>query len=314
MAFLEDAARLADRYGIADLVAVATEEMQNITMEDLDFQVFSATAEIPAEVVDAHVSSLIEHESLKLVYEALAKTDPPTGKLEVNLRSSEQLAQEAPLSSLFPTKLISKDALPTITATSEGDKEDERLARIEVMGLGLGAEVTGRVLDGAFQRFDPSEDQLVQSIMGLPHVAEPVARSIARALVAFSQGSWEAAATLATPRIETLVRAMCDEKGLLQFRTQRDSKEGRSTRGQFPQLGALLSQLKPWVNPSWFRYLWTYLVSPFGPNFRNELLHGYVDDVYRPAAALSILAALHLALVPMPDEPYEWPVDPKGNE
>ena len=199
MAFLEDAARLADRYGIADLAAVATEEMQNITMEDLDFQVFSATAEIPAEVVDAHVSSLIEHESLKLVYEALATTDPPTGKLEVNLQSSEQIAQEAPLSSLFPTKLISKDALPTITATSEGDKEDEKLARIEVMGLGLGAEVTGRVLDGAFQRFDPSEDQLVQSIMGLPHVAEPVARSIARALVAFSQGSWEAAATLATP-------------------------------------------------------------------------------------------------------------------
>ena len=107
---------------------------------------------------------------------------------------------------------------------------------------------------------------------------------------------------------------MCDEKGLLQFRTQRDFKDGRSTRGQFPQLGALLGQLRPWVSPSWFRYLWTYLVSPFGPNFRNELLHGYVDDVSRPAAALSILAALHLALVPMPDEPYEWPGDPKGDE
>jgi hypothetical protein len=49
--------------------------------------------------------------------------------------------------------------------------------------------------------------------------------------------------------------------------------------------------------------LWTFLVSPFGPNLRNELLHGFTDEVMPAHAALTILAALRLALVPLPDAP-----------
>ena len=101
------------------------------------------------------------------------------------------------------------------------------------------------------------------------------------------------------PRIETLVRSLCDEKKVLRFRVQRDNKQGRSTRGQFPQLGALLGQLRPWLDPSWYRFFWTFLVSPFGFNFRNELLHGYVDEVGPGHASLTLLAALRLALVPV---------------
>lgn len=53
------------------------------------------------------------------------------------------------------------------------------------------------------------------------------------------------------------------------------------------------------MDRSWDRFLWTFLVSPFGPNYRNELLHGYVDDATRVPAALTILAALRLALIPL---------------
>jgi hypothetical protein len=68
-------------------------------------------------------------------------------------------------------------------------------------------------------------------------------------------------------------------------------------------LGALLAELKPWLDPSWHRFLWTFLVSPFGPNYRNELLHGYVEDVNRVASALTLLAAFRLALIPLSSDP-----------
>jgi hypothetical protein len=155
------------------------------------------------------------------------------------------------------------------------------------------------VLEGALERFSPSEEDIVTALQALPHVSTPVARSVARALLAFQAGRYEEATTVAMPRIESLVRALCDEKGVLRFRVQRDQRQGPSTRGQYPQLGALLVEIRPWMDRSWDRFLWTFLVSPFGPNYRNELLHGYVDDATRIPATLTILAALRLALTPL---------------
>jgi hypothetical protein len=40
------------------------------------------------------------------------------------------------------------------------------------------------------------------------------------------------------------------------------------------------------------------LVSPHGPNYRNELLHDFIDTVNKSDAALVLLAATHLALIP----------------
>lgn len=74
------------------------------------------------------------------------------------------------------------------------------------------------------------------------------------------------------------------------------------TRGQYPQLGAMLAELESWMDRSWYRFFQTFLVSPLGPNFRNELLHGYTEEVTRRDAALTILAALHLAVVPVRSE------------
>ncbi|MGI8492486.1 MAG: DUF4209 domain-containing protein [Acidimicrobiales bacterium] len=95
----------------------------------------------------------------------------------------------------------------------------------------------------------------------------------------------------------------CQVEALASLGVQRDQKQGPSTRGQYPQLGALLVQLRPWMDRSWDRFLWTFLVSPFGPNFRNELLHGYTEEVTRTHAALTILAALRLTLIPVNAEP-----------
>jgi hypothetical protein len=124
---------------------------------------------------------------------------------------------------------------------------------------------------------------------------------LAKALVAFEAGEHEAAAMLAMPRVEALVRALCKEKNVLRSRVQQDQRQGSSTRGHYPQLGALPGQLCPWLDPSWYRFFWTFLVSPFGPNLRNELLHGFTDEVTPNESAPTLLAALRLAMVPLAD-------------
>ena len=61
----------------------------------------------------------------------------------------------------------------------------------------------------------------------------------------------------------------------------------------------MLVKLKKHLDGSWHRYLWTFLVSPFGRNYRNELAHGFVEQVGVYGSALTLIAALHLALAPV---------------
>ncbi|OIQ79111.1 hypothetical protein GALL_391680 [mine drainage metagenome] len=79
--------------------------------------------------------------------------------------------------------------------------------------------------------------------------------------------------------------------GNLQYQVQRGSK-----RGVYPQLGTLIRDLRPSLDPSWHRFLQTFLVSNFGPNYRNELSHGYVEEVDIHNSAMVLLSALYLAL------------------
>jgi Domain of unknown function (DUF4209) len=298
MAFLEDTAKAANQYGFVDLSEKATAAMQEMSSDDLGLRERSATLTLPAGTIDALVAGLVERQSLADVFQALAGAEPPTGDVDTNMQSRQQLAAQT-ISSIFPTKNIGQDGLPSYTATSEDDRIDQQLARIESIGLGIGGEVTARVLEGALARFPPSEAELITTLQALPHVSHPIARSVARAILAFQAKRYEEATTVAMARIEALVRTLCEEKGVLRFRVQRDKRQGPSTRGQYPQLGALLVEIEQWMDRSWHRFLWTFLVSPFGPNYRNELLHGYVDDATRIPAALTILAALRLALIPL---------------
>jgi hypothetical protein len=303
MSFLEDAAKIATQCGLTDLAYQAVEAMQQMTIDDLDLKTFSATAAIAAEIVDAHVATLVNQPSLGDVFNILVNSEAPTGNVARNRAETDEIAKQTPFASLMPTKHLGDDGLARYTSTSDDDRIDEQLARAEGISLGIAGPVTARIIDQALTRFPSDLDDLVQLIQVLPHMTDSAARSIARALLAFQEGEYEAAATMAMPKIETLVRALCHKKHVLRFRPQRDQRQGPSTRGQYPQLGALLGQLRPWLDASWYRFFWTFLVSPFGPNLRNELLHGLTYEVTPGHAALTILATLRLALVPLPDAP-----------
>lgn len=309
MVFLEDAAKLATRYGIAELATRATKALQQISIEDLKLGNFSDVITIPEEAIEAHVALFVSQPSLAEALAALAHTTPPTGDLKNNMETTKRLAADSPLMQIFPFKHLGSDGLARYTATSDDERLDERLAQVEVIGLQINGEITARVLLGVLERFSPSEEDLIHVFSMLPHVTASTAHSLARAVLAFGNDDFEASATIATPKIEALARAHLKEVDDLPFRVQR-----QQTRGQYAQLGVLLGRLRPRLDPSWYRFLWTFLVSPFGPNYRNDLLHGFIDDVTYRNAALVLLSALHLTMVPIftdPDDPAQ-PRDESG--
>jgi hypothetical protein len=68
----------AKQYGLPDLADKATQALQQISIDDLGLTMFSTTASIPADVVDAHVASFVERQSLADVLQALASAEAPT--------------------------------------------------------------------------------------------------------------------------------------------------------------------------------------------------------------------------------------------
>jgi hypothetical protein len=194
---------------------------------------------------------------------------------------------------IFPDVHLGADGMPRYRATSDEEREDERLARIELLQLSLRGPLVAEALSRVLDRFAPSEEQIRTMLIRSPYVSAPVAGAIARAIAHFQGGDFEASASVALPKIEALLRAFAlgDQEPV--FRVQ----QGR-TRGQYEQLGSLLGRLKGRLDPSWHRFLYSFLVSPFGLNYRNEALHGFVDDFSQVAAALVILCALHLAQMP----------------
>lgn len=118
-----------------------------------------------------------------------------------------------------------------------------------------------------------------------------MAASLARAFNHFFNNDFEAAAYVATPHIETLVRDLVLQVNEPAYRLQRGQ-----TPGQYAGLGALLPMLTEYgMDESWARYLQTLLSGVTGINYRNDLLHGFIDDVYSGNAALVLLAALYMS-------------------
>lgn len=302
MAHMEEAARMARDLGFKDLLQQATSAMQAMTLDDFDLQQHAFTVPFPKEAVDAYIASLVGSASLEEALMALTTNGPPTGDKGSNIALAEDLKSVAVFRSIIPTVHLGDDGLPRCKAVTDEDKEDEQLAEVEAWHLIVGAEVTAQILSALLDQFRPTLEELSRILQSGPHVLAHAGQTVAKAFLAFGSERFEEAAALATPKIETLIRERLSMTGDLQYRIQK-----QQTPGQYPTLGSLLSAVGSKLDPSWHRFLRTFLVSRFGRNYRNELLHGFVAEVTRKDAALVLLAALYLALTPLDAVPLEEP-------
>ena len=288
---LTTAAARARDFGINDLLAQLTAQLQQTKLEDHGLVEHKATVPIDAAQAEAYVQVFLDQPSWREALLLLIANTPPTGRLERNRANVEEMVKVAPFAATLPATLLGADGLPRFTSATDEDKAELRLIRCELSQLQVLGSFVTEILDRIGSKWDPiPTDDLTAFLGEAAHVAPPVAATLARAFNRYFQGDVEAAGYVAAPQIERLVRDIVLAINEPAYRLQRGK-----TPGQYAGLGALLPVLqRARGNEDWIRFLQTVFAATAGMNFRNDLLHGFVDEIHAGHAALVLLAGLYL--------------------
>lgn len=314
MKFLEDGAQLAAKYGISDLHDDAIRQMQDMDFESMGFVKIESEVRLEGEMLDAirrqidgRVAFLLDGQSLVDSLSRLISSRPPSGLLSENEEQVGSQDREFPLQALFTTTQVRQDGLPSYTDALPGDARDRKLSQLETLHMFGPFEPTTRLLFEILGAHAPTQAELTLLLTREAISDATTAEHLAISLLAFQDGDYFSATTRALPLIERLARAHLAALGVATYRIQSGSR-----RAGIAQLGGLLTDLGPYLDDSWFRFLQTFLVGKFGPNFRNELLHGYLSEVRAQECALTILCALYLVglVVANPDSSEPDPISP----
>ncbi|HEY7143955.1 MAG TPA: hypothetical protein VH637_06880 [Streptosporangiaceae bacterium] len=293
LAHLESAAQKAHAYGLTDLAAKVTRKLQATNPDELGLVRRKFSIEIPTEEIERYLAFFTDAPSWQNAFERLICLDPPTGNIASNHELVDQIRTEAPLYHLLTPMRIGGDGLPRFTASSDEERDEWRLAEQERLSLDLRGPLVTEALRRIWSKWGPvTEDDLVTFLSQGGHVPQGMSRSLARAFLRHFAGDFEGSAYTLMPKVEGLVRRIVVQCNMPVYATQRRKKPG-----QYLGLGALLPVLANLgIDESWFRFLHTFFASVAGFNERNELLHGFIDDVGEVVSALIILAVIYLSV------------------
>jgi hypothetical protein len=300
----EKAAQLARKRGLPALADRAVLAMQPAGAPELTRIRVEAPSTITQEQVEEYIDSLIGDTWWESVSRVLSQ-GPPTGDVNRNRRLAADLAKDHPLQALFPKVRLGGDGLPRYSPTSDEDGTDDQLADVEAMGLRFHGALLAEALRRAGVQHSPSHDEVAEALVGAGCEARTAA-AIGRVIGRFHDGDFEGATYTGIPLVERQCRELLLTVEAPLYRVQRERAPGT-----YPGLGALLPLLaERGLDESWYRFLRTFLSAPNGWNVRNEILHGFVEDVGPTPAGLVAIAVPYLALVhPQPqdhrDEPHE---------
>lgn len=289
---LTTASERARDFGQANLQATITRKLQRTELEDHGLVRQRVAVPIDAAQAEAYVQRFMVLPSWGDALLALLGGNPPTGDVAKNRLAAEAMLTDAPLTSALPQALLGGDGLPRITVNTDEEKREWRLTRCEKSHLQVLGSFTGEILRRIGVKWAPiPEEDLAEFLNAEAHTSTAVSATLARAFNHFFNGDFEAAAYIAAPQIERIVREAVLAVNEPAYRLQRGN-----TPGQYAGLGALLpTLLDAGVSESWIRFIQTVLCAPMGMNYRNELLHGFIDDVYSGNAAMILLAGLYLS-------------------
>lgn len=287
----EKAAKLARERGLPDLVERAVLAMQSADPPELARIQVEVPSSLTPEQIEQYIDSMVGDTWWDSVMRVLAH-GPPTGDVDHNRKLAADLAEEHPLQTLFPTVRMGGDGLPRYSPRSDEDRLDDQLTDLETMGLQWQGPILAEALRRAGERQAPSTDDVVGSLH-MVGCEGATAAAIGRVVHRFNDGDYEAAAYTGIPLVERQCRELLLAIDAPLYRVQRER-----TPGTYPGLGALLPLLaERGLDESWYRFLRTLLSAPNGWNFRNEALHGFVEDVGASGAGLVLIAVLYLALL-----------------
>ncbi|MEU1155536.1 hypothetical protein ABZ369_21325 [Streptomyces sp. NPDC005918] len=170
------------------------------------------------------------------------------------------------------------------------DADDDHTVGLQVLAMEFLGHLAAEQLDHIHERFEPDEAELIGALAHEAVLPPARARTLAYAFRYFWLGEFDAAACIALPQVEQILRQ------LLRTRVPIVSVAKGQTLGTVDQMGGLIRSMPAAGYPrDWSRALELLLVDPDrGMNLRNDVCHGLVDTPPKHRIALVLQAALYL--------------------
>ncbi|MFE4529025.1 hypothetical protein ACFRMO_32805 [Streptomyces anulatus] len=173
------------------------------------------------------------------------------------------------------------------------DADDDLAMEMQVRGLRLFGILTAVQLDRIHERFQPDEVEMTVALTHKTVLPKPRAHTLAHAFCYYWLEEFDAAACVALPQVEQLLRQLLRSQAPVVSVARGQSPGGVDLMG-----GLLQRRPKAGYPADWSKALELLLVDPDrGMNLRNDILHGLTGTPPRhhvAHVALILQAALYL--------------------
>ncbi|QFP76280.1 DUF4209 domain-containing protein [Deinococcus sp. AJ005] len=220
------------------------------------------------------------------------------------LRKAAEEELSAPsLRSLFSTKYVDgMGRMKASTGTSDEARIDELMRQRQTLTHQTFAfpflyEARTALLDEHIIH----RDHLMPLLDGNPFIPAGHSYAILLGLEAGLRGDFITAASLLTPKFETLLRHILEHSDVITTSLAADGVQDSIELNRLLREDEFLEPLRRWLGEDFVFELQGLLVSRYGYNFRNDLAHGLVpDSLAQRIGELIWHAALRIVCLPIP--------------
>ncbi|MFE0654386.1 hypothetical protein ACFVZH_38225 [Streptomyces sp. NPDC059534] len=279
--FLTQAATEAHKRGLPDLRARAEMALQQTTPEGTSIR---TEGTIPPAVVLWHQDQVDAAPELRTALWITVQDIHPA------MRAQAEAEADGALEGLLRIPRSRINPAGPVFVRPPVDADDDLAVAMQVRGLRLFGRLTAIQLDRIGERFRPDESEMTAALAHETVLPEPRARTLARAFRYYWLQEFDAAACVALPQLEQILRQ------LLRPQVPVISVARGQSAGGVDLMGTLLQSMPKAGYPAdWSRALELLLVdSDRGMNLRNDILHGLTGTPPRHYVALILQAALYL--------------------
>jgi hypothetical protein len=295
---------LAARYGLTDKRREIEKMIQAMGPEDLELQVHESEVIVPRSDLEAYMSFFTDTGSWQEALVRFAAQGVPLKDKLTAQRHTEEMCRGLVFPHICASTLYGPTGLPIRTFSTYEENLALALARNEGLVVDLWGLHGSQVLDSIEKKYGRPSLQELADFYTTDYVDEVVAQRIAKSVHLYWDGEYDLSAHVVAPRIERIVRGLCEDIGLVVYRPPYAGDSG-----YYLGLGALLHSMLDWgawgEMEHWGRYLFFVLADPTGRNLRNYLCHGIMPAAGQADAALLIHVASLLRLVRRLDCPTD---------
>jgi hypothetical protein len=284
---LEHTVRRSQAFGCMDIAQEATRLLQQITVADLGLETLSTELLAPRDWIERYVEQFTRAPNWRVSLGYFRQTPPPTGS-HADLKEQEAATRGTSIARLVTRITLTSEGLPKQTAWTPELEQAAEVAWLASWHAAHHGNLLAEALEAIRRRYGPlTSDSLTEFFSRHGQGDKDMAKVLASAFQHFWNHDYHATVHVIVPQIEGAARALLLELNAAVYQVQVGADPG-GYGGLFELLRAL-EELG--LDPDWCFYLRWLLVSPGGPNLRNEIAHGLVLEADAVTAAHALRAA-----------------------